>query len=79
MIRARLSNGTFLLGLDFENVRRLLAGEPIRVDLTLHGGHDVVGIMYGETLADIMRELRALNGGDLPPVQPMPNEPDTPQ
>ena len=72
MLYARLSNGTFLLGLDAENVRRLQAGEPIEVDLRRLGGHDKLGLLYGEALADIEADLVKLTGGPLPPAQPLP-------
>jgi hypothetical protein len=66
MIRARLSNGTFLLGIDAENVRRLKAGKPILVSLAELGGKDDVLIMYGDTLNDIQRDLEEATGSKLP-------------
>lgn len=74
MLRARLSNGTFLFGLDAENVRRLQAGEPIMVDLRSLGGTDKFALMFGETLADIAAELERLTGQPLPPPQPLSNQ-----
>lgn len=71
MIRARLSNGAFILGLDAENVRRLKDGKPIMVSLAQLGGTDDVYIMYGETMADIHRELEEVSGQKLVP-QPLP-------
>lgn len=65
MIRARLSNGDFLFGLDAENVRRLTEGQPIVVDLHPLGGEHRVCIMYGRTLDDIRRELEAATGQPL--------------
>lgn len=70
MIRARLNNGTFLLGIDAENVKRLKAGKPIVVSLAELGGKDDVMICYGETMADIIQELERVNGGPLP--EPIP-------
>lgn len=78
MLRASLTNGTFLLGLDAENVRRLKSGRPIVVDLTDLGGKDKVMIIYGETLQAIMRELEDATGEPLPPAQPVPPEPGVP-
>jgi hypothetical protein len=69
MIRARASNGVFILGIDAENVRRLKAGMPIIVSLAELGGTDNVAIMYGETLADIQRELETATGSPLPKAQ----------
>ena len=66
MLRARLSNGAFLLGLDAENVGRLMKGQPIVVSLAQLGGKDDVIIMYGDTLADIARELEQSSGHPLP-------------
>jgi hypothetical protein len=70
MIRARLTDGTFLLGVDAENLRRLTAGQTLVVDLSGMGGHDTFIMLYGETMADIMAELETLQGGPLPPAQP---------
>lgn len=67
MIRARLSDGTFILGIDAENVRRLKSGQPIRVDLKQLGGTDVVAIVYGDTLDEITRELERASGQSLTP------------
>ena len=66
MIKARLSNGVFLLGIDAENVRRLKADQPILISLSQLGGTDDIAIVYGETLESIVDELKRLNGGTLP-------------
>jgi hypothetical protein len=48
-----------LLGLDKEGVRRLTSGEPVFVDGRTVGLEtlDVV-VMYGETIRDVMQELK---------------------
>lgn len=74
MIRARLSNGTYLMGIDAENVKRLKAGQPIEIDLTLLGGTDKVVLMYGETMQAIVDELQEASGQKLPTAQPMPKK-----
>lgn len=74
MIRARLSNGTFLMGLDAENIRRLKFDQPIEIDLSLLGGTDKVLLVYGETMQDILDELEAVSGQKLPAPQPMPKK-----
>lgn len=66
MLRARASDGTFILGIDAENVKRLKEGKPILVSLAELGGHDDVLIVYGETLQDIARELEEASGSKLP-------------
>ncbi len=66
MLRARLSSGEFILGLDAENIRRLQAGQPIVVSLAELGGTDDVIIMAGNTLADIQRELETASGHKMP-------------
>lgn len=66
MLRARTSNGVFILGLDAENIRRLKAGKPILVSLAEMGGSDDVMIMAGETLEDIKNELENASGSKLP-------------
>lgn len=71
MILARLSDGTFILGIDAENVRRLREGKPIVVSLAELGGSDDVVIMYGETLQHIARELEESSGQPLPPATPI--------
>jgi hypothetical protein len=75
MIRARLSNGDFIMGVDLENILRLTAGLPIVIDLKLLGGTDRLLIMYGETLDDIKRELERASGQALPPETPYPEGP----
>lgn len=67
MIRARMSSGSFVMGLDAENVRRLKGGEPIVIDLTLMGGTDRVYLMFGESLTDVLRELEEVTGQELTP------------
>lgn len=71
MLRARASDGTFILGIDAENVKRLKEGKPIVVSLAELGGHDDVLIMYGETLQDIVRELEQASGSKLPVPTPI--------
>lgn len=78
MIRAALTDGRFLFGIDAENVRRLKSGLPIILDLGPLGGKDTVLLMYGETMADILAEMRAANGGPLPVPQPF-HDPKEPQ
>ncbi len=66
MIRAKLSNGDYLFGIDAENVRRLKAGKPIVVPLGPLGGPPVeIIITYGDTLDDIRREIEAATGQPL--------------
>lgn len=65
MLRAKINNGPFILGLDAENINRLKQGQPILVSLAEMGGTDDVLIMAGETLSDIAKELES-NGFELP-------------
>lgn len=71
MLRDRASNGTFIIGLDAENIRRLTAGQPILVSLAELGGTDDVLIMAGQTLQDIARELEEASGHPLPNPTPI--------
>lgn len=71
MIRARLSNGVFILGIDAENVKRLKEGKPIMVSLAELGGSDDVLIMYGETMQAIAQELERASGEPLPAATPI--------
>ena len=66
MLRARMNNGAFILGIDAENVDRLKNGQPILVCLAELGGSDDVLIMYGDTLQDIKNELERASGQPLP-------------
>ncbi len=72
MIQARLSNGTFILGVDAENIRRLTAGLPIVVDFAKLGGRDRFMMVYGETYDAIVKELEESSGHKLPPAKPTP-------
>lgn len=68
-----MTNGMFVLGLDAENVARLKAGKTIVKDLSDFGGRDQVLIMYGDTLADIVKAIERATGQKLPPMQPAPS------
>ena len=70
MIRARLSNGTFVFGLDPVNIARLMEGQPIEVDLTELGGTDTFLLMFGISPQHIVDQLREATGSDVPPAQP---------
>lgn len=66
MVIARLSNGTLILGLSAENMKRLKEGKPISITSQSHPGSAKalnglprIGIMYGETEQAIADELRA--------------------
>lgn len=49
-----------LLGLSGENVTRIVAGEPIKLNLKDVGLDDIeVAIVYGKTESDIVDQLRA--------------------
>jgi hypothetical protein len=66
VLRAKIHNGPFVLGLDAENIKRLQAGQPILVALAELGGTDDVLIMAGNTLADIQNELETAMGTKFP-------------
>ena len=66
MLKGRMSNGTFLLGLDAENIKRLQDGKPIVLSLAEIGGADDIMIMYGATVDDMKRELEQAIGQPLP-------------
>ncbi len=69
MLRARLSTGVFVLGLDAVDIRRLMMGQPARVKLAPVGGTDDLCIVYGETIDDIKHDLETASGIPLPPEQ----------
>jgi hypothetical protein len=75
VIRARMANGTFIFGIDAENLRRLRRGQPLDIDTTMLGGTDRVVIVYGETMQDILHDLERATGQKMPPVTPMPPKP----
>jgi S-ribosylhomocysteine lyase LuxS involved in autoinducer biosynthesis len=64
MIKAKTNTGDLLYGIDAENVRRLIAGKPIVIDMADMGGRKgtYTIIMYGETLDDIKKEIEAATG-----------------
>lgn len=74
MLKAVLSNGTFILGLEAKNVDKLKEGKTIQVDLSAIGGRDTIIIMYGETIDDIKAELQANTGAPLPEAKTDPQE-----
>jgi hypothetical protein len=57
MIRAKSNDGTIILGIDAENVKRLTQGDPILVKgETLAIEHDIY-IVYGESLERLAEQL----------------------
>ena len=70
MIRARLTNGDLLFGLDAENIRRLIAGDSALIDCHQLGIPVRIMLVYGATMEAIMADLERKNGGPLPPAQP---------
>lgn len=70
MLVARLSNGTFIVGIEERNVELLKQKKPFVLDLRLHGGHDFVALVYGKTLDEVMADIRS--HVDVPPAKPMP-------
>jgi hypothetical protein len=73
MIQAKLGDGTYLMGLDAENIRRLMSGDDLVINLRKIGGHEVVRVTYGNTLQDVVRRLEK-QFGPLPPASPLPDE-----
>lgn len=64
MIKARLSNGVIILGIDAENIKRLLNKEPIGIDLSELGGSDRIIIMAAPTLAEVQADLDRVTKGN---------------
>jgi len=62
VIKARLSNGTLILGLSRLNVERLQEGKPIHFDGRRFGYPGDIAIVYGETEDSIAAELLELSG-----------------
>jgi hypothetical protein len=72
LIKAKLSDGSLVLGIESRNVDKLKDGQPIHVHGTEIGGFDgatQIYIMYGETLRDVYDELNEASGGQLPPFE----------
>ena len=75
MLKAKLSNGALVLGIEARNIDHFKAGHPLHLYGAEIGGFDGVTelyIVYGETLRDVYEQIdRALGGGQLPPfVEP---------
>lgn len=66
MILARFTDGTFFVGIEQANIDKLKAGHPMQIDLSRVGGSDKVIVHYGNTLADVERELREHFGDGMP-------------
>ncbi len=56
MLKARSGNN-LILGIDSENVKRLKDNKPIKVKGSDLGIDQDIFIVYGDTLADIQKEL----------------------
>jgi hypothetical protein len=63
MIKAKLNDGTVILGLSEENIKRLKEGQPIKFDGRPLGFPGTVGIVYGETEIAILHDLQQAEGG----------------
>ncbi len=70
MLKAKMSTGTLILGIDAENVRRLQDGKPIYINLEELGGASAIAILYGRTLEDVRREIEEAVGRPLPEPTP---------
>jgi hypothetical protein len=58
MIKGKLNDGTVLLGLSSKNLEKLKERKPMMVEGAEMGiDHNIV-IVWGETEADILKELR---------------------
>ncbi len=69
MIKAKAEgpNGPVLLfGISEENVKRMMSGNPVAINLAEMGMHGQILIIYGKTERAIIEELQA-NGIELPP------------
>lgn len=66
MIKARLSNGIFVLGITADNLRLLKEGKPLVCDLSELGGTDFVSVIYGDTIQAATKELERLTGCTAP-------------
>jgi len=58
MIKAILSNGTMVLGLSAINIERMKEGKPILFDGRPLGYQGLIGICYGETEEQIIKDLK---------------------
>ena len=57
MLQAKLSSGVFVIGFDDDDIKQLLAGQPIKADL----GDDNAVIIYSETLQDFQAKMERLS------------------
>jgi len=65
MIRARATNGWFVLGFTAKDLAAMKDG-PLKVELAPHGGKDTVILVYGQDNEEIYETLRQISGGPLP-------------
>lgn len=69
MLRLRFNGDTFVLGIDAENIRRLMNKQPIAVDLEELGGTGIIVIMAGETLDDVKKDIESMTDTKLPEIK----------
>lgn len=74
MVVARMSDGSFIIGVDDNNIGMLTTEHPMLVDLRPHGADVKLVLMHKKTLNDVVEELKKLNKGSLPPAQHTPSE-----
>lgn len=58
MVKAKLSDGTVILGLEEENIKRLKENQPMFLDLSQFGIEQKILIVYGETTEAIHEDLK---------------------
>lgn len=68
MIRAKAANGWFFFGFTEAELKKLLEA-PVKVDLSAHGGKDMVVIFAGANRDEVMKFLEDINEGPLPALQ----------
>lgn len=71
MYRAKLSDGSFIIGLDAEEVEKIKETGALQIDLRLMEGNDLVTIMYADTYSELEAKLIGIFGGPLP-MNPWP-------
>lgn len=74
MVVARMSDGSFIIGVEDRNISMLTSDHPMLVDLRPHGADVKLVFMHKKTLDEVIAELKTLNKGTLPAPQPLPGE-----
>jgi hypothetical protein len=68
MITIRFKDGTFLFGIDANNLRNMHEGQPLYLNFEKFGGQGKALVFFSETLDQVHAQMSEFIGTELPPI-----------